>query len=183
MSCRGISLPFLFAIVFWAPAVGVVDSCRADERLAVADEDLAVVVTIKGGRVTCKLEGGFCVCTRLEPLQDPGMGSGRTTAEACKAALDDLKAKIDRADPPGPGKGYYISDDPSMCCKIPGLCPKDPQCPRLVDASYVDSRTSTGCGKYEVRVSCRRCDNRREVSITYHTDHPHIAAIRMRCAS
>jgi hypothetical protein len=173
MSCRKISMPFLFAIAFLAPTVGLVDSC-------IADESLLVTVNIEGGRETCKSQDGFCVCTKMEPVT--GTGSDRLKAEACKKALDDLKKKIDDSDPPGPGKGYYIVSDANGCCRIPGLCPKKTECPKFDAASGVDRRTSTGCGKYEVRVSCRRCDNGREVSITYQTNRPYIDAIRMRNA-
>ena len=175
MSCRKISMPFLFAIAFLAPTVGLVDSC-------IADENLLVTVNIEGGRVTCELQGKYCVCTKMEDTKT-GTGSDRLKAEACKKALDDLKRKIDAADPPGPGKGYYITSDENGCCSsYPRLCPKDPECPKFDAASGVNRRTTTGCGKYEVRVSCCRCDNGREVSITYQTDHPYIDAIRMRHA-
>ncbi len=173
MSCRKISMPFLFAIAFLAPTVGLVDSC-------IADESLLVTVKIKGGRETCVGQGNFCLCTKMENLKT-GTGTDRDRVKACQLAYDDMKRQIDAEDPPGPGKGYYIVSDANGCCRIPGLCPI-PGCPSLDAASGINRRTSTGCGKYEVRVSCRRCDNGREVSITYHTDHPHIDAIRMRHA-
>lgn len=164
MFCRRISLPFLFALAFLVPAVGLVDSCSGQTVLRIEKHFTGQKFRYDkvGSRIFHRPVGDEVSAT----------GYGDNDADACKDGYYNLK-KLVMPDPSN--NEYLVVNSSDGCCElVKELCPGAPN-PLLST-----SATGSNCGKYLVKVSCVDCATGGLIYTESTTDHPHIEARRMR---